>query len=219
VGSPSAAASGCARTPAAQAGVVAPEHDAEQLGQRARGLDAGGPAAHDYEVELTPVDERGLGVDGLEPFEHVVAQADRVLERVQGRGVVRGPGHAEPGGHGAHGHHQVIEGHLEVVGQPHRPPVPVDADDLPPAHVQVALAVEQAADGMGHVGGVQAGGRHLVQQRLERGVVLPVDQGDLDGRVVEPPGDGQPAEPRPHDDDVRSDSHAPHLPGVEQTIS
>ena len=50
---------------------------------------------------------------------------------------------------------------------------------------------------MGDVGGVQAGGGHLVQQRLEGREVVAVDQRDLDGMAVEAPATARPPNPAP----------------------
>ena len=59
--------------------------------------------------------------------------------------------------------------------------VPVDAGDRPLPEPQVLLPLEDAADGLGHVRLVQAGRCYLVQERLERVEVVPVDERDLDG--------------------------------------
>ena len=50
--------------------------------------------------------------------------------------------------------------------------------------------------------GIQSGGRHLVEQRLEQVVVASVDEGDVDECVVQRLGCCQAAEPSSDDDDV-----------------
>jgi hypothetical protein len=192
-------------------GVVGPEHHREQLGQGTRGLHAGGPAPDDHEVELALLDHRGIGVRHLEALDDVVPEPDRVLQRVERDRVLGRTGDAEPGRHRADGQDQMVVGDLAPVGESHHLALTVDADDLAPAHVQVALAVEQPAHRVGHVGRVQARGGDLVEQRLERGEVLAVDKGDLDRQLVQAPGRGQAPEPGTHDHDVRSDTHASHL--------
>ena len=61
-------------------------------------------------------------------------------------------------------------------------------------HGDVALAAEDATHGVGDVVGVEAGSGDLVQQRLEQVEVVGVDDGDVDGRLGEALGGGQPAE-------------------------
>ena len=63
----------------------------EQLDQRAGDLDAGGAAADDHEGQRALVDERRVGVGRLEQAEHVVAQADRVAQAVEGEAVPSAP--------------------------------------------------------------------------------------------------------------------------------
>ncbi len=56
----------------------------------------------------------------------------------------------------------------------------IDAVDLAQQHPRIGLAVEDAAYRPGHVGGVEAGGGHLVEQGLEQVEVAAVDHGDVD---------------------------------------
>ena len=64
-----------------------------------------------------------------------------------------------------------------AINPSHQVPVLEDGDfRLTERHVRLPL--EDAAHGVGHVGGVQACGRDLIEQRLERVVVVPVDDRD-----------------------------------------
>ncbi len=49
-------------------------------------------------------------------------------------------------------------------------------------NANVFMLRENAANGGSNLGGAQAGGRHLIQQRLEQVVVPPIDQRDIDVR-------------------------------------
>ena len=69
----------------AEGRVVTLEHDGEELRERPRHLHTRGTAADHDEVELAAVDERRVGIGGLEARHDVVANRDGVLERVQGR--------------------------------------------------------------------------------------------------------------------------------------
>ena len=172
-----------------------------------------GPPPTIDDVEHAVVDQVGHGVGRLEQAEQVVAQPDRVLEAVEREGVLGRAGDAEVVGGRAGGDDQVVE----------RAPAARRAsrtcwasqstpDDLGLAEEHPLLAPEQAPHRVADVGRVQAGRRHLVEQRLERVVVVPVDQGDVDGLVLEALGRGQPAEPGSDDHDVRPRSHASIMP-------
>jgi hypothetical protein len=68
--------------------------------------------------------------------------------------------------------------------------------------------------GVGDVGGVEAGGGHLVEQRQERVEVVPVDEGDLDVDVGQAAGGREPAEAGADDHDLGFRHGAP--PGAWQ---
>ena len=65
---------------------------------------------------------------------------------------------------------------------------------------------------MGDVVGAQAGGGHLVEQGPEPVVVVPVDDGDVDGRRRQAGGGVEAAEAAADDDHVGADGHAPVVP-------
>ena len=82
-------------------------------------------------------------------------------------------------------------------------PRAIDGRDFTHQHARVVLAPHQTAHRPGDVGRREAGARNLVQERLEKVVVLPVDQRDVGVEAAEPMGDGKAAETRANDDDSR----------------
>src|SRR5690606_33506240 len=82
----------------------------DQFGECAGDLDAGRAAAHDHEREGAVVDDRRVGVGGLEPSEDVVAQADRVGQDVQRETVLGDAGCAEVVDGRAGGDDEPVEG-------------------------------------------------------------------------------------------------------------
>jgi hypothetical protein len=76
----------------------------------------------------------------------------------------------------------------------------IEARDLGEQHPGVLLSAQNPAVGRRDVGGREAAGGHLVEQRLEHVEVAAVEHGDLDRRLPQGPRDGQAAEPAAHDD-------------------
>jgi hypothetical protein len=68
----------------------------------------------------------------------------------------------------------------------------------------VALLGADGPQEPGDVAGVQAGGRDLVQQRVERVVRVTVDQGDVDVSALELADGGDAAESTPDDHHMRT---------------
>ncbi len=85
----------------------------------------------------------------------------------------------------------------------HRPGLEVDAGRLTEEDTDVVLSPEDRADRGRDVGRREDGGRHLVEERLERMVVPAVDERDPTRGVPEPAHDAQTSEPRSHDHDPR----------------
>jgi hypothetical protein len=71
----------------------------------------------------------------------------------------------------------------------------IDADDLGHGHGDVLLPAEDLADRGGDVAGREARGRHLVEQRLEKMVVLAVDDSDPHRRASQRSRRREAAEP------------------------
>ena len=81
------------------------------------------------------------------------------------------------------------------------------------------LPAEDAADRVGDVVGVESGGRHLVQQRLERVEVVLVDHDHLDIDVAKPAHDTKTAESGADDDDAMAFGHGFLPDGGEGTVA
>ena len=84
----------------------------------------------------------------------------------------------------------------------HLAPRRVDAGHLAEHHIDVLRARQNAADRRGDIGRRKAGGRHLVEQRLEQVIIVPVDHRDVEGAAGERFRGGQPAKPGTDDDDT-----------------
>ena len=74
--------------------------------------------------------------------------------------------------------HQVVVADPYPVVAEHLAGVVVDADHGRPPEPDAVVLAREVAQRVGHVAGVQPAGGHLVEQRLERVVRVPVDQGD-----------------------------------------
>ena len=75
----------------------------------------------------------------------------------------------------------------------------VEIDDFFKQHFNVGVASQYPADGCRYFAGRQAGGRDLVEQRLEGVVIFPVNDCDLNGEAGDPAGGGQASETGAHD--------------------
>ncbi len=73
--------------------------------------------------------------------------------------------------------HQEVERDRSSLG-PHHAFCGIDADDFRHEHGRVFLPAQNVADRPGDLGGRQSRRRHLIEQRLEAMIVLPVDQRD-----------------------------------------
>ena len=129
----------------------------------------------------------------------MVAQGDGVAEHVQRKPVLGRALDSEVRRRRAGGDDQMIEWKLTVIefeGAAH----PVDTRDFRLTERHVRLPLEDAAHGVGHVGGVQPCGRDLIEQRLERVVVVPVDDRDAFAGLGQLLRRRQPTEASTHDD-------------------
>ena len=90
----------------------------------------------------------------------------------------------------------------------------VDVRHLGEVHVEVRDVGEDAADRLRDLGRRQPRRRHLVKQRLEQVVVLPVDQHDFGRLMAESLAERQAPETSPEDDDARRSLHAAMLHGA-----
>ncbi len=176
-------------------GVVLGEVAAVQLGQRPGALDARGPAADDDHVERPVGDERGVAVRRLPLPQDVVLHPHRVGERVHREAVLGRPLHPEELSPGAQGQDEVVVAQRRPVRERDLAPVQVDARHLGLVDRGVRVLVEQVAEGVADRGRLQQVGGDLVQERLERVVVVVVDDRDVDVRPVQLAGGADAPEP------------------------
>jgi hypothetical protein len=187
-----------------EAGEVEVQAAAGQLGELPGHLDAGGAADHEGEPRrprLVIVRELGH----LESAEYARPHVQGVPDGLQARRVRRELIVTEVTLAPAGGDDQAVVRryrHGPLRRRRHRAGGDVDRGDLADQHAQVALPAEDLAGGRGHVALGQDAGRHLVEQRLEQVVGVPVDQGDADTRLTQRLGGKQPAEAGTNHDDA-----------------
>jgi hypothetical protein len=79
----------------------------------------------------------------------------------------------------------------------------VEIDNFFKHHFNVGMASQYPTDWGRYFTGREAGGRDLVEQRLEGVVVFPVNDGDLNGKPGDPAGGGQAPETGAYDHQLR----------------
>src|SRR5690606_20948635 len=102
----------------------------------------------------------------------------------------------------ARGEHQVVVRDVPARGGVEDLGVEVAADHLGGGEADPAVAADDAADGVGDVGGLEPRGGDLVQQRLEEVVVAPVEHLDGERGAAQLAGEGDAAEPGSDHDDT-----------------
>ncbi len=183
-------------------GMVVPEHDREQLGQRTGVLDAGRSAADDDEREEAPPLLVAVGLAcALEAREHVVSQAHRVAERLERERRLRHGVVPEPVGLAPGREDEVVGRDLGAIARADRPPGEIDVRDERLPHAHVARVAEHGAERIRDVRRIEQRRRDLVEQRREGVVALPVDEQHVDVAAVELPRARQPAESTADDHD------------------
>ena len=184
------------------------DHEAHQLGERARELDPGGAAADDAEREepaaLAGVVRRG---GAFEAVEHVVAELERLAEILEPQRTVRDRVVAVEVGRAPRCEHERVVFERGPVGEADGLLIEVDVDDVAQPVPHVRRAPEHLADRRGDLGRVQETARHLVQQRCEEVVVLPVDERHVERRPPQRLRALEPAEAGADDDDPRTRTH------------
>ena len=83
----------------------------------------------------------------------------------------------------------------------------VDPGHLGQAELHVRQSADEGSNWAGGAGGLEDGCGHLVEERSEDVVVVPIHEGDLDagplaGAIAQDPDGGQAAEAAPHDHDT-----------------
>ena len=177
--------------------VVAIGHDVvDQVSQGTGRLHSGRPTADDHEVERTLVEPRRLQIGVFEQLEDPVAQPLGVQGGVEGEGVLIGSGHVQEPSPGAYSQHEVVTRVGLAGGGLDRAGDDIDRGDFGLLHDDRRLLAEQAPEGLHDVARCQLGGGHLIEQRLELVVGVPVDQGDRHARPAEPAGARHPPRTR-----------------------
>ena len=82
--------------------------------------------------------------------------------------------------------------------------IELEIDHFFKQHFNVGASSQDPTNGRRYFAGRQAGGCHLVEQRLEGVVVFPIDECDLNGKPSDAAGGGQACETGAHDHDPRS---------------
>ena len=174
-----------------------------ELGQGAGALDARRPAPDDDHVQRAVGDERRILVGRLPPAQHVLLEAHSVGERVHREGVLRRALGAEEVDPRSEPEDEVVVVERRHLGEVHPASRQVDSGDRVLVDGDVGVLVEEVAQRVPHLGGLQQVGRELVEERLERVVVVLVDEDDIGVGVLQRPGRADAAEAAAEDDDTR----------------
>ena len=196
------------------AGGIAGHGHIEEVSHRPRGLHAGGTAAHDHHVHHLGSFGRRRLHSGLELFEHMVLEPDRVVQRVQRERMLISTWGPEEVGASSQTHHEVVVGLILPVLEGDIAGGDVDAAHLRGDEAEVGLVVDVLADRVADGLGIEDVGRHLVQQRLERVVVVAVHQHHVDRGLRQLPGGSQACEACPEDQHFGHGCHSANLSAV-----
>ena len=164
-----------------QLGVLVRQHQPRQLGERARVLHPGRPAADDAERQQSPA-LGGIRRRGrlFEAVEHVVAQLQRLTEILQPERTRRDRLVAVVVGDAARCQHQLVVIEHFAVGERHTLAREVGVDHFALAVADVRRAAQHLAQRGRDLRRVQQATGDLVEQRREQVVVLPVDEQHVD---------------------------------------
>jgi hypothetical protein len=142
-------------------------------------LDARRATAHHDEIQETaPLVSVGLGLGTLEREQDAAAQVRRIVDRLQAWSVGR-PIMPEIGVLGAGGDDEIVKRNAT----PFRDDLPasrIDIRDFREDHFRVLLPTENTARWRRDIARRQTRGRHLIQQRLEKVVIVAIDDGDVE---------------------------------------
>jgi hypothetical protein len=144
-----------------------------------------------------------LALGLLERQQHAPADVDRVVQRLEAGGMTAPLLVAEIGVGGARGQDEEVVRHLPVA-EDQALVAEVDSGGIGQEDGRVALPAQDVAQGRRDVRRGEAGGGHLVQERLEDVMVVAVDERDLDGRMAQRARRGEAGEAPADDDDARS---------------
>ena len=168
-----------------QLGVEVRQHVVDHLGERPRGLDPSCTRPHDHEVERPLLEVLLVPIDRVDDPQDPRAKALSIVHAVERVGVLLGSGRAEEVGLCACGDHQDVATDGDPIGQRHGLGVGIDLGDLAGGDAHRAVGPEHVPQRPGDVGHAELRGGHLVEQRLELVVVVPVDQVHVDAVLGE----------------------------------
>ena len=196
--------------------VVLAEEAGVELSEGSGGLDARRAPADDDDVQRPVVDQRRILVRGLPQAQDLVLEPDRVGERVQREGVLGGALDAEEVDLRAETEDEVVVAQRLQFGELHLTRVEVDRGHAILVEARVLLVVEEVTDRMADRRLLQQARRDLVQEGLERVVVVLVDEHDVDVALVQLLGGADSGEAAAEDEDalagavrVVSSAHVP----------
>ena len=102
----------------------------------------------------------------------------------------------------AGGDDEIVVGDCGTVREQHPPAGNVDGVRLAKQHANVRRPPDNPPDRRRDVAGRQRGGGHLIEQRLEEMVVMPIQQRDAEGPPPQDFGRRQPSESATNDNDM-----------------
>jgi hypothetical protein len=152
----------------------------------------------------SPSSSRGVAVAGLPELQDVVLQANRVGQGVHREGVLGRARDAEELGAGAERQDEVVVPQRRQSLAPHLAPGEIDRGHLRLVDGGARVVVEQVAQGVPFRRRLEQVGGDLVEQRLERVIVVLVDDGDVDVGTAELAGGTDAAEAAAENDHVRA---------------
>jgi hypothetical protein len=162
-----------------QVAVVFPEDTVVEFCEGSCCLDAGRTPAHDDDVQGPVVDQLSIPVRTLPRAQHVVLEPNRVGQRVEGEAVFFGAFDAEEVDLRAEPEDEVVVAvRLELL-ETHLPAVEVDLRDRVLVQRCVVLLVEEIPERMPNRRLLEEAGGDLVEERLERVVVVLVHDHDV----------------------------------------
>ena len=144
-----------------------------------------GPAADDDDVERSVLDELRPLVGLFPAAQNVVLEPDRIGQGVEGKRMVRRPFDAEEIDLRPEPEDEVVVGQRLELLERHLAGIQVDGRDQVLVDPRVVLVVEEVADRVADGRLLEQARRHLVQQRLERVVVVLVHDDDLDVALLQ----------------------------------
>ena len=155
---------------------VAVQHGARELGEISREFHARRSAAYDDDThQIDAALDIGLRLRLLERAQDLAANAERIVERLQSRRELFPLGVPEITRGSTRSHDEIV-----VVDRParmrHAPRREIDPGDLGHDHGKIIAVRKHCADRLRDIDGRQPRGGDLVEQRLKKMVVLPVDQ-------------------------------------------